>query len=817
MPSLEQIEQVFHEALALPADSDRMKWLAAHCGEDGELYREVSSLLLHHGLADTAENGQPESVFSPAAGGAERTSRFGPYETVRMLGRGGMGVVYLARRVDGQFDQTVALKVIAASFATGDFIRRFRNERQLLAGLTHPNITRLLDGGVSPEGDPYLAMEYIAGERLDRYCDSKRLGIPARLRLFLQLCDAVEFAHRNLILHRDLKPSNVLVTADGTVKLLDFGAAALVPRDDATQLTRARMLTPRYSSPGQLRGERSSVADDVFSLGVILYELLSGAWPFGNPGSKLAELKRATTELHPAAFDSVSTSDAASRRGVSQPALSRLLAGDLSSITVKALEGDSRRRYETVAQLAADIRRYLDGRPVEARPRTMAYRAGKFLRRRWLPASAAVVFICGLASATVFALGQARAAREEASRADRINQFLNQMLSSAGNYTFDPQAFTVAKMLDEAVPRIEKQWKQDPYVEARLRTSIAQSFRAMQRYDSAEAQLRLAVAAFHRMGRKVDEARGLFESGSTATEAGDLTTAVRYYRSALSKLNEAGNDAPRQLVFSVKVHLGEVMGGILEQNLPEAERLLREALQMAEREPALRGQQAGALSSFGGILTAEGKTAEAEAVARRSIALANRSTSAPISPVNITPALYQLALISSRRHDFISARDYARQAYQATLHSIGPSHWRTAWMEILWARYRADAGEIKEGAEVIEQALPILRAGLPALSTSRWTPMLSASHTFNLASRFTDAEPPAREAIAILDHYQIPDVDWRRASATLELANALAGEKKYHDAAAAYQIAASAFSRLGPGWQDSAEGARKRAAEVLSR
>ena len=288
-PDWGQVEGLFHAALERPACA-REKWLKAQTA-DRAVRNEVESLLA--GLRRHEELSSEPAAAARVAGqnGEPRLpGPFGSFQPVRLIGRGGMGAVYLGRRVDGQFEQNAAIKVMAAHLLGtdpdgADFVRRFHTERQLLASLNHPHITRLLDGGVSPAGDPYLVMEYVQGEQLDRYCDRRKLSVEGRLRLFLQVCEAVDYAHRSLIVHRDLKPNNILVTADGQTKLLDFGTAALMAEDSKTTVTRTRMVTPRYASPERLRGEPVNTANDVFSLGVILYELLTGAWPFGSPDS----------------------------------------------------------------------------------------------------------------------------------------------------------------------------------------------------------------------------------------------------------------------------------------------------------------------------------------------------------------------------------------------------------------------------------------------------------------------------------------------------------------------------------------------------
>ncbi len=309
---------------------------------------------------------------------------YGIYQATALLGRGGMGSVYLADRTDGVFAQQVAIKVLAQHLAGDDFEARFLVERQLLAQLQHPNIVRLLDGGISASGEPYLVTEFVAGVSIDEYCDKKCLPIRDRIRIFLEVCAAVEHAHQNLIVHRDLKPSNILVsTKEGHVKLLDFGTAKLLKGPDEATVTEVMLLTPRYASPEQLRKDPITTRSDVYSLGMVLYELLSGQRPFGNTGEVVQELARAYQYSEGKALGRTVTSDDAGKRGTSERDLKRSLAGDLAVICSKALEHEPTRRYATARELAIDLEAYLASRPIGARPATAVYRSTKFLRRNW--------------------------------------------------------------------------------------------------------------------------------------------------------------------------------------------------------------------------------------------------------------------------------------------------------------------------------------------------------------------------------------------------------------------------------------------------
>jgi serine/threonine protein kinase len=376
------------------------------CAQDAELRREVESLLALETKANAALEtaavpgaifrAQTENVVPPAP------NAIGVYRVLREIGRGGMGVVYLGERADGQYQKQVAIKLITSGLGNAGLDLRFRQERQILAQFDHDGIARLLDGGATPEGQPYFVMEHVDGLPLLDYCERQDLPVPRRIELFLAICDAVAHAHRRLVVHRDLKPSNILVTCDGKPKLLDFGLARVLDSGAISDVTQSfPMLTPAYASPEQVRGEPYTVSGDVYSLGVILYELLSNKRPYNVPSGSLAEMVRVVCEEDPPRL-----SDA-----VSDERLRRKLRGDLETIAAKALEKDARRRYASVNDLAADLRRYLDGRPVEARPATFSYRAGKMLRRHRvaIPAGAlAAVLILAFAAT---AWWQARSAR----------------------------------------------------------------------------------------------------------------------------------------------------------------------------------------------------------------------------------------------------------------------------------------------------------------------------------------------------------------------------------------------------------------------
>jgi len=419
-----RVGEHFHEALGLGPGA-RERFLASLDQADAALAREVRSLIESHERASGFLAG-PSPTPQPA--GMSPGDRLGRYRLVEEIGRGGMGVVFRAARDDGDFSREVAIKLIAPEVRSDDVLKRFRAERQILAMLEHPHIARLLDGGTAPDGSPYLVMEFVRGQMLLDYCDGAHLGIEARIALFLKICDAVQFAHQRLVVHRDLKSANILVGEDGSPRLLDFGIArVLAPEGGAPAATLTlpmqRMLTPDYASPEQVRGEPAAVASDVYSLGVILYELLAGSRPLQFSTRTPEEILRVVTQVEPAPPSSAVTrspaGEAAHRRGETTTHLRRRLAGDLDYIVLKALEKDPTRRYATVALLAQDIQRHEEGLPVLARGRTTAYRVSRFVRRHRTAVAAATVTVLALLVGLAGTTWQASVARRERDRAQR--------------------------------------------------------------------------------------------------------------------------------------------------------------------------------------------------------------------------------------------------------------------------------------------------------------------------------------------------------------------------------------------------------------
>ena len=404
-----QIETLLEQCLEMPAPA-RPEFLRVI--EDAELRREVESFLHSHAQAGSFLE-EADRFFSRAEPDEPVPEAvIDRYRILREIGRGGMGAVYLAERADDEYQKRVALKLIKRGMDTDSVLRHFRKERQILAGFDHPNIARLLDGGSSDDGLPYFVMEFVEGLPIDEYCNTHALSIPARLQLFREICAAVSYAHRHLVIHRDIKRSNILVTAEGVPKLLDFGIAKILEEDGAplVTLTGQRLMTPEYASPEQARGERVTTASDVYSLGVVLYELLTGQSPYGSATSSSSDFAKIISEIQPKKPSTVPAQTENPHAAIRNP---KSLKGDLDNIVLMALRKEPERRYQSVEQFSEDIRRHLVERPVLARKDTTGYRAAKFVRRNTTALAAAALVFLVLIGGIIATARQAQRARAQ--------------------------------------------------------------------------------------------------------------------------------------------------------------------------------------------------------------------------------------------------------------------------------------------------------------------------------------------------------------------------------------------------------------------
>jgi serine/threonine-protein kinase len=607
-----RLQEIFAAASDLPPEA-RPKFLDEACGRQTRLRAQVESLLgsldEDGGITSAVEN----AVTLASSGGPAPGEHIGSYEIIRLLGRGGMGAVYLASRADDQYRKEVAIKLIPGGVASPDMMLRFRAERQILANLEHPNIARLLDGGATSDGSPYVVMEYVAGKAADRYCADKHLGIRDRLRLFQPIARAVQYAHQNVIVHRDIKPANILVTDAGEPKLLDFGIAKLLAPDYALPaVTQAgdRLMTPEYASPEQIRGEPITTSTDVYSLGVLLYQLLAGQPPFRLTGT-LGQLERDICERVP--------------ERPSRVARSRELEGDLDRIVLKALHKEPNRRYVSAAEFSADIERYLTGYPVIARPDSWRYRASKFTRRHRIGAAASVGFL-GLVIA--FGIGMAvlaRKAREEARTASQVTDFLINLFQSNDPGQTKGDAITTRELLDRGAARIEGQLQNDPVVQARLLDTVGALYDTLGMWPQGESLLKKALALReHKLPRDdLAIANTLHELGSVSSDLDQFDQAERSYQEAL-RLYQAKLGRENLKVAESLDDVGTML--FQRGHNEEAEKLFRQSLDINSRLAGAKAMESmRALNNLSVVLSRRGDYVEAERLTRQLVALATET------------------------------------------------------------------------------------------------------------------------------------------------------------------------------------------------
>lgn len=496
--SWRQVREVFHACLDLP-ESERAAFVAEACGADLDLLAEVQSLLDFHEDPETlVDLGASEPM--PAAVEKELDR----YRLIEVLGRGGMGVVYRARRADGAYEEEVAIKLVHSHLVANDLVRRFRQERQILADLKHPAIARLLDGGTATDGRPFLVMEFVDGSRIDHYCDQHRLTLRQRAELFVEVCRAVHFAHQNLVVHRDLKPGNLMVDGDGRPKLLDFGIAKLID-PSAPELTRAygedrgSPLTPDFASPEQITGRPVTTASDIYALGGLLYVLLTGRRPLPTNDLSLGELVETVARKEPPApsvrviAEDLSDEDrrqAAEARGcIDSARLSRELTGDLDRVVAVAMAKEPSRRYASAEALADDLNRYIHGHAVLARDQTVIYRLGKFLRRHRWPSLLAISSLLALIALTTVLLIQRDHLLKEKALSSEVIRFMEGLFEVSTPESARGRPVLARELLDEGALNIRHRFAEQPQLRARLDGTMGRAYLSLGYLESAEPLL----------------------------------------------------------------------------------------------------------------------------------------------------------------------------------------------------------------------------------------------------------------------------------------------------------------------------------------
>ena len=679
-----RVEAVFAEAAALP----RALWeasLSRACGADLELRREVESLLLADAEAADFLAHPARSAPVEVASLVGRT--VGRYHVEAKLGEGGMSTVYLATRADDAYQQKVALKVLGYGADRADLIARSRAERQILASLDHPGIARLLDGGATDDGRPYLVMEYIEGVPLDRYADQHRLGLEKRIDLFRQVCASVEYAHQNLVVHRDIKPSNILVGSDGVPRLLDFGIAKLLQGatlPDAAEATRTgqRLMTPQYASPEQIEGKAITTASDVYSLGVLLYQLLTGRLPYRLQPSGGDSVERAVVEQVPerpsTAVDGPTLQTLSEARGLRPRQLRRRLRGDLDTILLTALRKEPQRRYPSVGALGEDLRRYLAGQPVLARPDTVGYRVRRFVGRHPVgvtAAAACLAVVLGLAATmTVQAVRLARQRdeiRAERDKALEVRAFLEEVFSGSDPSATHGESVTAREILDKGASRVLGKLAGQPDTQAALALAIGKVYLSLGLADRAEPLLAQSLAGRLRLHgeRHLDVADSLTALSVLDQNNGDFAAAEGRQRRALA--------IQRALLPPGDVRIGDTLTDLSVTLLSlakyaDAEAVVREALEIHRSSAEAREGVAYDLNNLGSVLRRSGKLAEAEAAYREALTAA-RAVFGAAHP-QLTRTINNLAVVRIDLGDAAGAEPLLREALEMTRKLYGETH-----------------------------------------------------------------------------------------------------------------------------------------------
>jgi serine/threonine-protein kinase len=709
-------QQLFEAALDRPA-AERAAYVDASA-PDAELAALVHGLL----TADAAEqSGRPltdvvkDAVADVTAAPRAPLERLGPYRLVSVLGEGGMGAVYLAERDDDEFLQQVAIKVVRGMLDP-ERVRQFRTERQILAWLEHPNIARLLDGGTAADGTPYLVMEHVEGVPIDRYADDAGLDVPARLRLFLTVCDAVSHAHRSLIVHRDIKPGNILVTAGGHVKLLDFGIARLAldtAAPEAAGVSQPRMMTPYYASPEVVRGAQVTTAADVYALGVLLHELLTGTRPLRFRTMTSEEVERVVCHVEPDApsASAVAADDAAlppaeraARRGTTPAGLRRALAGDLDAIVAAALQKDVTARYASVEALAGDVRAHLERRPITVRT-GWRYLGRRFVsRHRWGVGAAAVAVLAITTAAVVVSVQASRLAAErdraarERDTAQQVLRFLTELFEvSNPDATPTGSTVTARELLDRGAARIDAELAGQPLVQARLMATIADVYGSLGAYAQSAGLLERSLQIRRgTLGADAPDTVAAMDAlGEAYREMARFDDAERMHRAALDARRRAA--APATLIATSLNNLGLTLD---ERGDPaDAEPLLREALALWRTSDGEQSEHVAiALHNLAAALRHQGRLADAVPLLEQSIAIRRRRVGE--GHPALVPALGQLGQTLNQLGDLARAEPLLREALAIRQRVYGPDHPDTSTARNNLASLVHDLGDLA-GAEAL--------------------------------------------------------------------------------------------------------------------
>ncbi|MGE0352099.1 MAG: tetratricopeptide repeat protein [Gemmatimonadales bacterium] len=774
-----RLAPLLDQILDLPP-GERSAFLTRHCADDPALRARLEALVVaastEDGLLDRPVEAFAAGIFDAPEAPA-LPERFGPYRVVREIGHGGMGTVYLGERADGEFEQQVAIKVVRGQADRAEVARRFLAERQILARLAHPNIARLLDGGTTGDGEPWFAMEYVEGEPITAWCLRHSLDLGGRIRLFTEVCDAMRYAHARRIVHRDLKPSNILVTAEGQVKLLDFGIAKVVeesPQDAGH--TELRAMTPEYAAPEQVRGRGVSPSTDVYALGAVLYELLVERPALMIERTTPSEVERIICDIEPVVPS----------RAAASGAHRRLLRGDLDTIILHCLRKEPDRRYADAADLLLDLQRREAGLPIRARPATLWYRFSRFVRRHPVGLGATAAVILSLALGLVAAGRQTRIARDEAARASAARDFLVGLFSGATPEESLGDTLTARDILERGAMQVDSALADRPALHAEMLGVLGEMHRRLGLYSQADSLLRRAV----QVAAAVDGGEGPLSAGQLASRGETLSQAGQY--SAAESLLTRALEIQRRKVPGDRAAIATTMNELAGALWPlgrsaEAESLYREALAIdrslygednlevatdlndlavmlddaAEAESLFRASFAirsrrlpathpDVLTSMANLtesLRLQGKMPEAESLGAAVLRI-RRSVLPPDHPY-IGFSLDQLALIHEEAGRLAEAESLHVQALALRRRVLGPDHEQTlgSLNNLAVVRYRL--GDYAGAARSFGELSDAFRRTLGAQHRSYNTALHNEGVALLQLGRYPEAERALREAMRL--------------------------------------------------------------------
>jgi serine/threonine protein kinase/tetratricopeptide (TPR) repeat protein len=841
---------------------ERSAFVRKACGDDTTLLAEVESLLSNYNGADSLLENSPAAnvlAFHPVVMTGKKV---GAYRIVREIGQGGMAVVYLGERDDQNYRKQVAIKMVKPGIDTEQILHRFRNERQTLAALDHANIVKLLDGGSSEDGLPYLVMEHVEGLPIDQYCDHNKLSIDDRLRLFRQVCSAVQYAHENLVIHRDLKPGNILIAKGGVPRLLDFGIAKLLNPEcfQAPLVTRTdwHPMTPEYASPEQIRGQAITTASDVYSLGVLLFELLTGHRPYRTTSQSLLEMERLVCETEPerpsAVVQASQTKVKTARDGAEsmstqcglQPAeLQRRLRGDLDTITMKAIEKDPSRRYATASELSADIGRHLSHEPVLARPASAMYRAGKYIRRHPVGVTVAAGVVLLLAGFAVMQTFQLRRITRERDRANWVTGFMEGMFKVSDPSESRGTSITAREILDKASKDIDTQSAQDPELQAQMMQVMGNVYRDLGLFPRAQSLFERSAEIRRRVlgPENVDTLRSIDDLAWILNQEGHAADAEKLQRQAVATrrrvfgaqnldtlksisnlawtLDREGNYAEAEKlereVLDIRQRVLKIgddrettwtMGNLAatlghEGHYVEAERLKRETLDMRRRILGPEHQETlTAMNNLAATFQQEGRYAEAEKLQRETLNLQRRILG-PEHPDTLR-SINNLAYTLVMEGHLAEAEPLQREALGTKQRVLGPEHQDTLWAVQSLAWTLQLEGHFSEAENLQRQTLEIQRRVLGPDRPNTLSTMAALAGTLDKEGRYPEAEKLSRETIDTMRRVLGPEHPYLLQAAD-ELAHILDGEGRYDEAEKlARQTLETQHRVLGPEHPDAA-------------